>query len=63
MSVGKSKVYIDKDGNYVYRDMLHKGKSAHLEVFNKQGKHIGEADPLTGMIKPNTADKTKTVKW
>ena len=52
-------VYKGKDGNYYYRDTLHAGKSAHLEVFNKTGKHIGEADVKTGIIDYSKADPTK----
>ena len=52
-------VYRGKDGNYYYRDTLHAGKSAHLEVFNKTGKHIGEADVKTGIIDYSKADPTK----
>lgn len=59
---GGNKVYRGKDGNYYYRDTLHRGKGAHLEVFNKAGNHLGEADPLTGVIKPGTADPTKHYK-
>ena len=33
---GKAKIYIGYDGNYYYRDTLHTGKRAHLEVFNKK---------------------------
>ena len=54
--------YKGKDGNYYYRDTFHTGESAHLEVFNKQGIHIGEADPITGEIIPGTADPSKTLK-
>ncbi|MEG1411367.1 MAG: polymorphic toxin-type HINT domain-containing protein [Terrisporobacter sp.] len=56
-----AKVY--KKGKYYYhRDTLHKGKSAHLEVYSKRGKHLGEADPKTGKLKPGTADPKKTIK-
>mgnify|MGYP002517683949 FL=1 len=55
-------VYKGKDGNYYYRDTFHTGESAHLEVFNKQGVHLGEADPLTGQITPGTADPSKIFK-
>ena len=55
-------VYKGKDGNYYYRDTFHTGESAHLEVFNKQGVHLGEADPLTGKISPGTADPSKSFK-
>lgn len=42
--------YKGKDGNYYYRDTLHAGKSAHLEVFDKRGNHVGEANVETGII-------------
>lgn len=47
------------DNNYYYRDTLHVGERAHLEVFNKRGIHIGEADPITGKIIEGTADAAK----
>ena len=55
-------VYKGKDGNYYYRDTFHTGESAHIEVFDKQGHHIGEANPTTGKIAPGTADPSKTFK-
>lgn len=55
-------VYKGKDGNYYYRDTFHTGESAHLEVFNRQGVHLGEANPITGEIIPGTADSSKTLK-
>ena len=48
-----------KDKKYYYRDTLHFGKKAHLEVFDRKGNHLGEADPLTGEIKPHSADSKK----
>ena len=57
-----ARVYKEKDGNYYYRDTFHTGESAHLEVFNKQGNHLGEADPLTGKISPVTDDPSKIFK-
>lgn len=57
---GTARIY-EKGGLYYYRDQLHKGKSAHLEVFHKNGTHIGKADPLTGNILPGTADRSKRV--
>ncbi len=48
-----------KDNLLYHRDTLHKGKGAHLEVYNKQGIHLGEADPITGQLIQNTADKNK----
>ena len=51
-----------KGDRYYYRDTKHFGKSAHLEVFDKRGKHLGEADPQTGEIRPGTADSTKKLE-
>ena len=55
------KIY-KKGDRYYYRDTKHFGKSAHLEVFDKRGKHLGEADPQTGEIRPGTADSTKKLE-
>ncbi|WP_316719932.1 polymorphic toxin-type HINT domain-containing protein [Terrisporobacter petrolearius] len=56
-----AKVY--KKGKYYYhRDTLHTGKSAHLEVYNKRGKHLGEANPKTGKLIPGTADPKKRIE-
>ena len=44
-----------KDGCYYYRDTLHKDLAAELEVFNNNGDHLGTADVITGILKPNTA--------
>ena len=48
-----------KDNLFYHRDTFHKGKGAHLEVYNKKGIHLGEASPITGNLIPNTADKNK----
>jgi hypothetical protein len=45
-------------GNYWYVDNLHLGKSAHFEVFDKRGKHIGEAN-LDGDIDIRKRDPNK----
>jgi hypothetical protein len=50
-----------KDDKYYYRDQMHTGRSAHLEVFDKRGSHLGEADPLTGELIVGTADPTKKI--
>ena len=50
-----------KGDKYYYRDTFHKGEAAHLEVFDKRGKHLGEADIGTGKIKEGTADPKKTI--
>ena len=49
----------EKNGKQYHRDTLHKGKGSHLEVYDKSGRHLGEADPITGELKPNTADVKK----
>ncbi|CAD5975852.1 hypothetical protein [Planktothrix agardhii] len=51
---------IDID-RYWYVDNLHFGKAAHLEVFNKAGNHLGEAD-LKGNIDESKKDEDKTIK-
>ena len=51
-------IYKDADGNYYYRDKLHTGKAAHIEIFNKNGKHLGEMKP-NGELIPNSADPKK----
>ncbi len=47
---GGRKVYKDDNENIYYTwDSLH----GELEVFNKKGRHLGAASPLTGLlIKP-----------
>ncbi len=53
------KVYREaQTGHYWYVDNFHTGSAAHLEVFNLQGKHIGEAD-LDGNIDPTKRDTKK----
>jgi hypothetical protein len=46
---------------YWYVDNLHIGKAAHLEVFDKTGKHIGEAD-LQGNLNTVKKDLAKTIQ-
>ena len=58
----KGAVVYKKGDKYYYRDTLHKGKRAHIEVFDKKGKHLGEANPLTGKLLENSADKSKKLK-
>jgi len=47
---GGRKIYKDEQENVYYTwDSLH----GELEIFNKNGRHLGVADPITGMlIKP-----------
>lgn len=55
------KVYKEfKTDYYWYIDNLHYGEKAHLEVFNSQGKHIGEAS-LEGKTDIAKADKNKKI--
>ena len=61
MKVKGASVY-KKGDRYYYRDTLHKGERAHLEVFDKKGIHLGEANPLNGELIANTADKRKKLK-
>jgi hypothetical protein len=46
---------------YWYIDNLHTGKASHFEVFDKHGKHIGEAN-LDGDIDRNKRDANKKLK-
>lgn len=48
-------------GRFWYADNEHTGGSAHLEVFDKRGKHIGEAG-LEGDLIPNTRVKGRSIK-
>lgn len=48
-------------GNLWYKDTYHTGKSAHFEVFNSVGIHLGEAS-LDGVLDRNKADKNKNGK-
>ncbi|MBF0540964.1 MAG: hypothetical protein HQK91_05890 [Nitrospirae bacterium] len=56
-------IYQEKETDYYwYVDNLHNSiRSAHLEVFNRFGKHIGEAD-LNGFQIANTKDNQKIIK-
>ncbi|WP_310889503.1 hypothetical protein, partial [Clostridium estertheticum] len=46
---------------YYYRDTFHTGEASHLEVFDKRGKHVGEANPQTGGLISGTADPIKKI--
>ncbi|MFD2746938.1 polymorphic toxin-type HINT domain-containing protein [Paenibacillus yanchengensis] len=50
-----------KGDNYYHRDTFHKGEGSHLEVYDKRGNHIGEADPFTGNLIPGTRDLDKKI--
>ena len=43
---------------YWYVDNLHYGRSAHLEVFTRNGLHLGESD-LAGAVDPSKNDPRK----
>nr|WP_286118981.1 polymorphic toxin-type HINT domain-containing protein [Thermoactinomyces sp. DSM 45891] len=55
-----AQVYKDGD-RYLHRDTFHKGPGAHLEVYDKRGRHLGEADPTTGELISGTIDPTKRI--
>ena len=46
---------------YWYVDNLHYGKTAHLEVFDKHRKHLGEADLEGNNIDGTKKDKKKSI--
>ncbi len=47
--------------NFWYVDNEHFGRSAHIEIFDKRGKHIGEAS-LEGDFIPDTRVKGRDIK-
>ncbi|KAA6447354.1 ribonuclease YeeF family protein [Bacillus swezeyi] len=52
----------EKDGLYYYRDTLHVGEASHIEVFDRTGrKHLGEADPISGVLDESKADPNKSI--
>lgn len=58
----KGATVYEKDGLYYYRDTLHVGEAAHVEVFDHTGrKHLGEADPISGVLDESKADATKSI--
>ena len=48
--------------HYYYRDTFHEGVDAHLEVFDKNGNHLGEADPITGVMREKSKDPKKKLR-
>lgn len=52
--------YNTKTKTYWYKDTFHKGASEHYEVYDAQGKHIGEAD-MDGNINTKKKDKHKKI--
>lgn len=60
---GKRQVFLDtKSGFYFYVDNLHGGLSAHLEAFDSNEKHLGEADINSAEIKPETK-RDRWINW
>jgi len=57
----KGAVVYKKGDCYYYRDTFHRGKRAHVEVFDGRGRHLGEANPVTGIIAPRSIDPSKTI--
>ncbi len=57
-----AKIYKEKNTmNRWYVDVDHYGRSSHLEVFDRRGNHLGEAD-LDGIIDVAKVDKEKFLK-
>jgi RHS repeat-associated protein len=56
---GNGENIFKKDGKYFYIDNFHTGKGSHIEVFDKNGHHLGEMDPISGNIDYSNADNTK----
>jgi hypothetical protein len=50
-----------KGDNYYHRDTFHTGEGSHIEVYDKRGNHVGEADVLTGELIPGTRDPDKRI--
>lgn len=48
-------------GRYFYVDEGHPGPSAHLEVFDPDGKHLGEANISTGALNASKKDRDKYI--
>ncbi|MHC5217938.1 colicin E3/pyocin S6 family cytotoxin [Enterococcus sp. LJL128] len=55
----KGAVVYEKDGKFYHRDTFHRGEGSHIEVYDKRGNHLGEANHQTGELIPGTQDKTK----
>lgn len=56
------RIYQEKQtGYYYYVDNKHFGQAAHLEVFDAQGNHLGEAD-LEGKLDTGKKDPNKSLK-
>ena len=56
-----SKIYRDDKGHYYHRDTFHKGKGSEIEVYDKNGRHIGTANPKTGKFDSSTAVKGRSL--
>lgn len=60
--ISKRRIYLEKQtGRYWYYDYFHKDNKEHYEVFDKNGKHVGEAD-RNGNVDESKYDKGKTIK-
>jgi hypothetical protein len=57
-----AQIYKGKDGKFYHRDTLHKGKGAELEVYGKNGNHLGTASPKTGKIDTSKAVPGRNIK-
>lgn len=58
---GKQRIYRKKsDGSYWYFDFFHKDNKLHYEVFDSEGKHMGEAD-MNGIVNYSKKDSNKLI--
>jgi hypothetical protein len=56
------RIYLETEtGRFFYVDEGHPGRSAHLEVFGPDHKHIGEAHIGTGVVDPSKKDMDKCI--
>lgn len=56
------RIYEDvQTGQLLYVDEGHPGHSAHLEVFDADGNHVGEADIVMGAVDTSKCDNKKKI--
>lgn len=48
--------------NLLYVDNMHFGAAAHIEIFDKFKRHLGEGSLLDGNLRPGTRDAKKTLE-
>ena len=60
LNQGRKLYQHNTNGHYACVDNMHYGLKAHLEIFDKRGNHLYEAE-LNGMRRPNTRDPKKSL--